>query len=130
MGDRANFGFKQSNGHVLYLYGHWAGYDMLPNLAAALEAARPRWNDEAYATRIAISQLVGEQWPNETGWGLYIDTIGDNEYAVPVVDWAAKTVSMYAASWDQPFTRHSRNMVWRHGFSQFIAQYKPAEVTA
>jgi hypothetical protein len=95
MGDRANFGFKDSKGDTLYLYGHWAGHRMLQNLADAVSAAEPRWGDESYATRICISQLVNEEWSSETGWGLYINQIGDNEHKVPVINWADKTFTLF-----------------------------------
>jgi hypothetical protein len=95
MGDRANFGFKDSKGDTLYLYGHWAGHRMLQNLADAVSAAEPRWGDDSYATRICISQLVNEEWASETGWGLYINQIGDNEHKVPVINWAAKTFTLF-----------------------------------
>ena len=45
MGDRANFGFRQSNGETIVLYGHWAGHEMLKQLAVAVLKAKPRWND-------------------------------------------------------------------------------------
>ena len=95
MGDRANFGFKDSKGDTLYLYGHWAGHRMLQNLADAVSAAEPRWGDESYATRICISRLVNEEWSSETGWGLYINQIGDNEHKVPVINWADKTFTLF-----------------------------------
>jgi hypothetical protein len=95
MGDRANFGFKDSKGDTLYLYGHWAGHRMLQNLADAVSAAEPRWGDDSYATRICISQLVNEEWSSETGWGLYINQLGDNEHKVPVINWAAKTFTLF-----------------------------------
>jgi hypothetical protein len=94
MGDRANFGFKDRKGDTVFLYGHWAGYNMLENLANAVEAARPRWNDESYATRIAISRMVGEEWESETGWGISVNQLADNEHKVPVIDWAAKTFTL------------------------------------
>lgn len=103
MGDRANFGFKQSNGQTIMLYGHWAGHDMLHNLAAAVLRATPRWDDEGYATRIVISNLVGNDWNQETGWGLYVNEIGDNEHKIPVIDWHNKTFSLHEQdSWDIP----------------------------
>jgi alpha-ketoglutarate-dependent taurine dioxygenase len=95
MGDRANFGFIQPSGDAIVLYGHWAGYDMLSHLANALEAARTRWTDPAYATRIAVSQLVGEDWNQELSWGLHINEIGDNEHKVPMVNWMNQTVSLH-----------------------------------
>ncbi len=91
MGDRANFGFVQPNGNTIVLYGHWAGHQMLANLADAVAAAEPRWQDESYATRIAISRLVGEEWTSETGWGIYINQLGDNEHKVPIIDWKNRT---------------------------------------
>ena len=102
MGDRANFGFRQSNGETIVLYGHWAGHEMLKQLAVAVLKAKPRWNDEAYATRIAISQLVGEDWKQETGWGLSVNTILDNEHKIPLIDWSTKTFSLHEeAPWSE-----------------------------
>ena len=96
MGDRANFGFVQPNGNTIVLYGHWAGHQMLGKLADAVIAARPRWNDESYATRIAISQLIGDQWNMETGWGLQINSISDNEHKIAVINWKERTFSLHA----------------------------------
>jgi hypothetical protein len=95
MGDRANFGFKDRKGDTVFLYGHWAGYNMLENLANAVEHARPRWNDESYATRIAISRMVGEEWESETGWGISVNQLADNEHKVPVIDWDKKTFTLF-----------------------------------
>ena len=95
MGDRANFGFKDRKGDTVFLYGHWAGHRMLENLANAVEHARPRWTDETYATRIAISQLINEEWSSETGWGISINTLADNEHKVPVIDWAKATFTLF-----------------------------------
>lgn len=94
MGDRANFGFKDSSGNTLFLYGHWAGYDMLNNLAHAVLAAESRWSDPSYATRIAISNLVKDEWSQTTGWGLSINHILDNEHKVPVINWEEKTFTL------------------------------------
>jgi hypothetical protein len=62
---------------------------MCERLATALSVASPRFGDDGYATRITISQLIGDGWNNETGWGLYVNEIPDNdvENAVLVVDW-------------------------------------------
>ena len=95
MGNRANFVFVQDSGETIVLYGHWAGYDMLKNLADAVVHARPRWNDDSYATRIAISNLIGEEWPNTTGWGISVNQLGDNEHKVPVIDWTNQTFTLY-----------------------------------
>ena len=95
MGDRANFGFVQPNGNTIVLYGHWAGHKMLGRLADAVITARPRWNDPAYATRIAISQIIGNQWTEETGWGLHVNEIADNEHKIAIVDFAQQTFSLH-----------------------------------
>ena len=95
MGDRANFGFVQPNGETIVLYGHWAGHQMLGRLADAVIAARPRWNDPAYATRIAISQLIKDDWNSETGWGLHVNEIADNEHKIAIVDWKQQTFSLH-----------------------------------
>jgi len=94
MGDRANFGFKDRKGDTIFLYGHWAGHNMLQNLADAVQIAHPRWSDESYATRICISQLVNEEWTSETGWGIHVNELGDNEHKVPIINWAAKTFTL------------------------------------
>ena len=95
MGDRANFGFVQPNGNTIVLYGHWAGAQMLGKLADAVIAARGRWNDPAYATRIAISQIIGDQWNMETGFGLHVNEISDNEHKIAIVDWNQQTFSLH-----------------------------------
>jgi hypothetical protein len=95
MGDRANFGFVQPNGQTIVLYGHWAGHQMLGKLADAVIAARPRWNDSSYATRIAISNIIGDQWNMENGWGLYVNEIGDNEHKIAIIDWDQQTFSLH-----------------------------------
>lgn len=95
MGDRANFAFVDRKGDSIVLYGHWAGHNMLARLADAVGHARARWNDESYATRIAISRLVGDQWNMETGWGLSVNGILDNEHKIPVIDWEQQTFSLH-----------------------------------
>lgn len=94
MGDRANFGFRDSKENIVFLYGHWAGYRMLENLADAVQAARPRWSDESYATRIAISHLIKDEWASETGWGITVNQLADNEHKVPIIDWNNKTFTL------------------------------------
>lgn len=95
MGDRANFAFKQANGNSIVVYGHWAGHGMLGLLANAVEAARGRWTDESYATRIAVSHLIQDEWRSELGWGLQVNEISDNEHKIPVVDFSKQTFSLH-----------------------------------
>lgn len=104
MGDRANFGFKQGNDTV-YLYAHWGGYQMMDTLANALYVVlkEGRANDPTYATRIAISQIIGDDWNQGLGYGISINRLADNEHSVPVVDWEDGTVSLYPFAWDIEF---------------------------
>jgi hypothetical protein len=120
MGDRANFGFRQ-NGQVLFLYGHWAGEGMFSQLANALDKARPRWDDEAYAIRIATSQLINDDWPRETGWGFSINEILDNQHKIPVVDFENKTVTLYE---EGPDGRRPGPVVFSTDLDSFVKRYK------
>lgn len=95
MGDRANFGFTQSNGDTVVVYGHWAGHGMLDLLARAVDKARPRWSDDSYATRISISNLIQDEWTSETGWGIYVNEIGDNEHKIAIINWKENTFSLH-----------------------------------
>jgi len=128
MGDRANFGFKQSNGETIVLYGHWAGFDMLANLAEAVLAAESRWDDESYATRIAVSHLVGDQWQATTGWGLSVNTILDNEHKIPLIDWSNKTFSLHEeAPWSESTEYKVRGMsdepIFTLSLQDFVKKY-------
>lgn len=71
MGDRIVYTIKQSDGLSLSLYSHWGGYNRYKDLAHALEKARPRWSDENYCARIIVSNLIGPDWDEETGYGLW-----------------------------------------------------------
>jgi len=75
MGDRAVVGIKErTDAPTLYVYLHWAGSVQDELLAIALEKAMPRilMKDGAYAQRIIVSQMVGDQWDSELGAGLYV----------------------------------------------------------
>lgn len=101
MGDRANFGLRQIDGNTLFVYGHWAGDNMLAKFAHALDACQARApHDEAYANRIIISQLVGEDWDGTLGWGVTINYMTDNEHKVPVYDFSTDEVSLYDYTWN------------------------------
>lgn len=71
MGDRIVFTIKQSNDSSVSLYSHWGGENRFNDLARALQAAEPRWNDVSYGTRIIISELIGDQWDQELGYGIW-----------------------------------------------------------
>jgi hypothetical protein len=126
MGNRANFGFRQGN-DIVYLYGHWAGERMLDRLAQALKYVHRvnRDSDYIYGTRIAISQLIGDDWPSEFGWGITINQLSDNEHSVPVVDFQNGTVTLYNYDWnagqitDPKFTTTITKFIERYATSDY-----------
>lgn len=98
MGDRHNVGIR-TDGHVLFIYAHNgfdspAGYDagFLKNVATALKTAKPRWNDDAYGTRIVTTALLDGTANSALGYGITIDGLSDNEHKVPVIDWETQRV--------------------------------------
>lgn len=95
MGARTNFTFKTETGS-LTLYSHWGGDSKAFDLASALNAAMPRikMEDNAYALRIIVSQLIGPNWDSETGYGLHVGEEGGEEQYYPVtVDLTNGTVT-------------------------------------
>jgi hypothetical protein len=100
MGDRANFGIRQTDGNTIFIYGHWAGEGMLARFANALDKADVRLPyDDAYGTRIIVSQLIGDDWNQPLGWGITLNKLCDNEHKVPVYDLETDTVSLYDFDW-------------------------------
>ena len=133
MGDRANFGFVQPNGNTIVLYGHWAGYNMLAQLAEAVFKARPRWQDPAYATRITISQMINNDWNSETGWGLHVNEIGDNEHKIAIVDFNQQTFSLHeVAAYNDPDNKvrgMSNDAIFTMDLSNFVEKYADVVVS-
>ena len=96
MGDRYVVGFRDTKDTPpVWLYSHWGGSDSVSQIATAISIARPRWGDTAYATRIAISSIVGDSWREETGFGI---TAGGRDFCQPDTDvvhlitWSDETV--------------------------------------
>jgi hypothetical protein len=97
MGDRHVIGFtEKANAPIIYLYSHWGGEDQYKIAANAIEAARPRFSHHDYATRIAISAIVGNDWNQELGYGIAV-----NEFSMPdrsdvlVINWGESQVDVY-----------------------------------
>ena len=128
MGDRANFGFRaDENSPTVVLYAHWGGYQMMNNLAHAIETARPRWSDEGYATRICISELIGNDWNQELSYGIYVDTITDNEHSIPIVNWADQSVSLYERpDWNTPFDFYNATPKFTMSLDNFVSKFMKA----
>lgn len=109
MGARINFVFKtqdyamgEPQSHVV-LYSHWGQDSWQPDLAMALEHARPRWTDSSYGTRMIISHLIKDNILDETGFGIYSIT-GDNYDLMDqtvVIDFNNQTVTdIHSVNWD------------------------------
>lgn len=96
MGNRFTYGFVNPGGDVLYLYSHWGGYEWNEKLANAMRAAGVRREDTYYANRIMVSQLIGEDWNKNNGYGFSVNEVFDEEHGfVPVIDWSRQQVSVY-----------------------------------
>lgn len=118
MGDRAVIGFRADKDAVpVFLYSHWGGSDRYRDAQRAIDAARPRWNDAAYATRIAISQIVQGYWSEELGFGI---SAGHDSFCQPdyndviLVTWEDRMVEIVSAN---DSTRVSATT----GFDEFLA---------
>tara|TARA_B110000503_G_scaffold49712_1_gene80690 strand:+ start:2477 stop:2830 length:354 start_codon:yes stop_codon:yes gene_type:complete len=80
----------------IYLYSHWGGDSKWSDTLAALTAAEPRWTDVSYGARIFISQIIANNWGEETGFGISSGKPGDSpfeeSYFPMVVDFSTQTV--------------------------------------
>jgi hypothetical protein len=94
MGARTNFHFKSRTGNDIVLYSHWGGGQKHQDLATALLKAKPRWDDYPYAIRITISQIIGEDWASETGYGLEINSCGEESYDTTTIDFEHRLVTV------------------------------------
>ena len=79
MGDRRIAEIRTRDGSI-YFYTHWGGYH-LPNEAFnAIMAAKPRWDDESYATRIIVDQLLAPYRDQALGAGLLLRPQAEDAY--------------------------------------------------
>jgi hypothetical protein len=99
MGNRAAIGFRANQfvDNTLFLYIHWAPADDLTLLLAeAVKHTSNRWDDPAYATRMAITHLIGDQYDSEHGYGLTINSVPDLDIPViPVIYWGEQIVRLH-----------------------------------
>lgn len=98
MGARTNYTIITTDNPAqnINVYAHWDGEDSEHILERAVLAAKPRWNDISYATRIIIDQLT--QWgrDSETGYGIYIgsDITHEEQYSYKEVNLYNKTITI------------------------------------
>lgn len=108
MGDRANVVLQYSNDVNIYLYTHWSGTEWPEELRKALEVGRPRWDDDAYLSRIIILEMYKDLIGSETGGGIAPYEL-DNSYGRPLI---------YVSLFDQEVT--IGGVTW--SFSEYVAQ--------
>ena len=104
MGARTQWEIRTSaDGPSIYLYSHWGGDSKWSDTHDAIEKARPRWNDPSYGSRIFISQIVGSNWNEETGFGIIASVEGaapfEESYFSAVVDFSTKTITFGSMEW-------------------------------
>ena len=128
MGDRTNTVFRKADGSDIVLYQHWGGENMMHNLATALDAARNRWTDESYCIRIVISNLIGDDWSQELGYGISTH-IMDNEHSVPVIDFSDNTVALYDYYWENGSCL-LKDQKFRMPFGEFVKKFQKVLTTA
>lgn len=122
MGDRSIIGIRSRGHETLYLYSHWDGADQERILAQGLEIAEPRWGDETYATRILVSHCIGNQWDQETGYGLSVGWWPSLDYDyIYEVDW--QTYHVYRVYLDGTGERVSGKEV-EYTFYDFINEFR------
>lgn len=122
MGDRYNVAFKATKEDTpIWLYAHWGGTGRYTMIAEAIEEARSRWHDPSYATRVAISSIIGNDWSSTTGFGLNAgerpSTMGDYPECAIVI-WDKRLVEVVDEG--DPSTSH-----WSLTFDEFLEMAHP-----
>ena len=97
MGARTTWEIRTNSHSAIYLYSHWGGDSKWADTASALQSAQPRWSDPSYGARIFISQIVGNNWNEETGFGIAAGDTGavpfEESYFPIVIDFQSNTIS-------------------------------------
>ena len=135
MGDRGNICIRQSNGtdHLVF-YTHWGGSFIIDVLHTAL-SRKQRWEDDAYLARIIFCELVRGCEYKETGFGISVNSLCDNEHHILVVDPANKCVHemdkgmTYDCSndWMKPTSKPRRTWTFQEFISQSVEQLKEGQ---
>ena len=80
---------------IIYIYSQWGGESQKEILVNALQKSESRWTDSDYATRICISQIVGNSWNDTLGHGISVNTFCAPDYdTIQVVEWHKGKVSI------------------------------------
>jgi hypothetical protein len=125
MGNRANLGLKIDNDNTIVLYQHWAPEHLMRQYANALREAMPRWHDPYYGSRIVMSQIIGDDWKQEYGYGLTVNQISDNEHHVVIIDFTKQQVHLLEG---EDVVKPTIKVSWT--FSKFCDKYADSLVSA
>lgn len=98
MGANTTWAVKTEKGDaVVWLYSHWGGESKIEDTREALAKAEPRWSDSTYGARIFISQIIGDSWDSETGFGITAGALSQNpfgeDYDLVIVDFTTNTIT-------------------------------------
>jgi hypothetical protein len=104
MGSRTAWKIVTNDDAVTWLYSHWGGESKFEDTQNALIAAMPRWADRTYGARIFISNIVRENWTEETGFGITATLASaecpfEESYYSAVIDFTAQRVSLGSMEW-------------------------------
>jgi hypothetical protein len=105
MGSRTTWKIVTNNsGAVTWLYSHWGGGSKFVDTQNALVAAMPRWEDTTYGARIFTSNIVRENWSEETGFGLTATLANaerpfEESYFEASIDFTEQRVTLGSREW-------------------------------
>lgn len=100
MGARTTWAIKteEDSDTVIWLYSHSGGDSKIADTKEAIANAEPRWMDPSYGARIFISNIIGDSWSRETGYGITVGKITqcpfEEEYQPIVIDFTNQTVTV------------------------------------
>ena len=102
MGDRANVAIYASEKDLpVVLYTHWGGHELAQDVADAI-ARQQRWDDPSYLARIIFCEMMPvNQHEEETGFGISVGCLCDNEHPIIFVDMIRLVVGFLAEPADQ-----------------------------
>ena len=105
MGSRTTWKIvTNDSGAVTWLYSHHGGDDKFADTQNALVAAMPRWSDTTFGARIFVSNIVRENWSEETGFGLTATLANaecpfEESYFNAVIDFTTERVTLGSMEW-------------------------------
>ncbi len=71
--------------------------------------------------------MIADQWNMETGWGLYVNEIGDNEHKIAIVDFNQQTFSLHEEAprndLDNKVNGMSNEAIFTMDLSNFVEKY-------